>query len=192
MNGTMMDIYVHASKLKEAEAIFKRIQYPDAKKYAIMIQGYGNIHEPDRAMELLRDMLCQDSHVEPNISVITAVMDAFAKSNNPERAREVLQLVADDPKCKQLGIRPNAFTYGVVLKCLARSTSLDAGKSAEALLDEMERRSQAGESDFKPNERSYQLAIQACHMAGDVDRAKVLTERMPKSDIAPLGDETSL
>jgi hypothetical protein len=104
----------------------------------------------------------------------------------------VLRLVEEDPRCKELEIEPNAATFGFLLKCLVNSPeeSADAGKKAIELLEEMDRRRRAtGNSEMKPNVIAVTLAIKACLISNDLDNYDMLLNRFEKTG-APLNVRT--
>ena len=68
----------------------------------------------------------------------------------------------EDAKCLKLGIRPNLVSFSTLLKCLAKSKGSDAGMKADAILVVMARRYHAGGKLVKPDEISFNAAIEAC------------------------------
>ena len=66
-----------------------------------------------------------------------------------------------------------------------KSNSTDMGKKAVEILDEMESNNKAGDSNLKPNEITFTLAISACLKVGDAKRAELVMGRMEKSYTPP-------
>ena len=132
-------------------------------------KSLGNSDRAYQTTELLHSML-QDSRVEPIVKIFTSLIDALAKSLQPdavEQAFVVLRLMEQDVKC----LKPDVITFRTLLKCLAASKGSDTERRAEAVLEDMERRHCAGDTDMKPYVIAYTLAIKACFRAGDLARA---------------------
>jgi pentatricopeptide repeat protein len=88
-----------------------------------------------------------------------------------------------DSRAKKLGIRPDTVTFNTLLKCLLKGDKKIAGTEAEKIIDQMEKRFDAGEMQLKPNEITFILAAKAYLLQRDVDKAEAILERMEKSGI---------
>jgi pentatricopeptide repeat protein len=142
----MMEIYIHAGCMDEAEAIFSQLRNPppDVTKYTILINGYGIHNQPGRAMNLLYKVLQQEQQSLPstsgwnassvthrsyqnrpvplNVIVLTAVMNAWRKAGRLDQAWTVFRLMTEHPVCRQVWkIRPNQVTYETLLQCCLAS-----------------------------------------------------------------------
>ena len=99
----------------------------------------------------------------------------------------------ENEQCIALGIRPCVVTFSALLKCISESkaaasvgeASLSCCLQAEAILDDMERRYQAGDTNAKPNQISFTLAMKTCFRAGNLIKADAIMRRMEASDTPP-------
>ena len=185
--ATMMDIYACAGSHDRAEAIFDSMP-PTTSSYNVLLKSLGNQGKPARATAILKDML-QSSHVKPDLISFNTVIDCWANDSSERDAYsetfKIFRLMEEDPKCKELGIHPDTFTFCSMLKCLSYSTREDTGKRVAHLLDEMESRHDAGDPNVKPTEIAYKLAHKACVRCGDLDRANILMWKMEQSETPP-------
>lgn len=182
-----MDIYARAGQHDQIEAMSQHLQQLDSVQLSIQIKSLGKADKADQATKILQQALA-DTHFEPDTQVFTALLNAWAESSRMdavEQAFAVFRLLNEDPKCRRLRIKPNRITFGVLLKCISKSTSKDVGKRAVEILEEMERRYQAGDRNAKPDVISYTLVIKTCLQAGDAERAEVVMDRMENSDTPP-------
>lgn len=119
-----------------------------------------------------------------NIRIINSLMNAWAESSSidaVDKAFDVLRLVQNVPECT---VRPDRYTYGTLLKCLARARGFsrrDCGKRAVELLDEMQRLHDAGDQNMFPDVVAYTLAMRACLHANDTSRINEIMARMKSS-----------
>lgn len=183
---TMMDIYALTNKLEKAESIFTRVE-PDITKYELMIKAYGKSDNADQATRAVHAIL-SDARIQPGIRVFTSLLNALAECSRRdvvEEAFAVVRLLEENPRCVDLGIRPDVPFFHALLKCLSASNSSDVGSRSEAVLDDMGSRFLAGDIHTKPNAFTFTLAIKACLHAGDLGRADAIMKRMEKSDTPP-------
>ena len=92
----------------------------------LMVKVFGMNGRPDLATDLLRQQLLlrdgdDDNDTVPSIAVWNSVLDAWAESassqpNAVEQAFAVWELLQNDPRCQQAGIRANIATFGCLLK----------------------------------------------------------------------------
>lgn len=186
--GTMMDVYLRGGKPKEAEAIFSRYKIDDASRFNILLRVFGEKDMAERATALLKSLLNDPSRLKPDRGAFNTLINSWAESSRPdtiEQAFAVFRLMIEDPRCLELGIRPDTKTFSSLLKLLVKSDSHDAGKWAEAIMNIMQSRYEGGDEAAKPDDIAYNLAIEACFRARDHDRAVELFGRMEKSDTPP-------
>lgn len=166
--------------------IFKELDSPGIFQYRAMIKAYGNSDQADLALGVLNTMLAED-RVFPDASVFTTLINALCESTRSDavdQAWAVLQLMDQNPKCIQLGIKPDTFAYNTFLKGLVTSkVTADYSNhciKAVSVLDEMERRFQTiGEGQsVRAIPFSYNLALKVCMRACDLDQADAVLSRM--------------
>lgn len=185
----MMDIYACAGSHERAQAIFDRMK-PSTANYNVLLKSLGKQGKAAQASAILKDML-ESPHVKPDIISFNTVIDCWAEDSSNRNAyyeaERIFRFMEDDPKCKELGIRPDTITFCSLLKVLSHSDKkTNAGKRAEGILDEMERRHKAGDPNVAmPNEVAYSLAFKACARTNDLERANVVLWRMEQSDTPP-------
>jgi len=186
MSNTTMDIYSRAGKYDQVE-MMSQSQQLDTVQLDILLKSLGQADRADRATAILKKVL-SDSKVDPTTETFGTLMNAWAESSQPDavdQAFAVLRLMNENPKCIQLGVRPNVIIFNSLLKAFAKSNSEDAGNKAVEILDEMVRRYRAGDNNAKPSQTSFNIAIKTCLQVGDVERAELVMGRMEKSDAPP-------
>lgn len=178
----MLDVYARTGRLDEVEALFAQLDHLDTVKYNILIGAYNRNHRPEKATEVLMDLLEQGHEKLDYASLLVGVLDAWAESplsDGYARAAAVFRLVDSEP-CRSLGVRHGVASYGAMLKCLVRlHRREDSGEIAEGLLNEMK------QNNLAPNGICFNLAVRACYNAGDMERAEKLMTRFQNSDTPP-------
>ena len=113
-----MDIYARAGKHDQVERMSQRLQL-DSVQLSILIKSLGKADKADRATAILKGMLGGESRVKPDAHIFILLVNAWAKSSQPyslAQAYFVIQLMNEDLKCIQLGIRPDTVTFSALLK----------------------------------------------------------------------------
>eukprot|EP00977_Amphora_coffeiformis_P001471 scaffold294_cov221-Amphora_coffeaeformis.AAC.27 len=124
-------------------------------------------------------------HLKPTSLLYSAALQAYAKSASAEGARlaeELLERTKSLYREGKMYAKPTVLFYNAVIDAHARSNGgTVAAERAEALLDEMETRSRAGDPSLQPNTRSFNAAILAWKNSNSTDapyRAEALLKRM--------------
>lgn len=159
---------------EHVDRILEEMDVPkDLVTYSTVISTWAasgmRSHAVSRAEELLREI--EDTpELEPNTIVINSVMSAWVKSKNPaaaNRTAELLEHMEKSNKCP-----PDLFSYNTHLHALSLHAKRPGyAQQAHDILDQLERRSQAGETHLQPNLFSYNLVIDAWSKADDHDAA---------------------
>jgi pentatricopeptide repeat protein len=97
-------------------------------------------------------------HFRPTGELYTALIDAWAKAGEAERAGQILREM-ESGECFKL--KPNQSTYTAVMDAWSRSTRSDAADRAQALFDELERKYKNGDRGWKPSLHCYTVLISA-------------------------------
>jgi pentatricopeptide repeat protein len=63
MHGVIMDVYIQAGRIDDAEAIFRQLHQPDVTKFTVLVHGYGIHDQPGKAMNLLLKVLENDDQL---------------------------------------------------------------------------------------------------------------------------------
>lgn len=165
---------------------------PDVTTYACVINAFTK-SRVNNVAELATLVLTEAEegyqaglgHLKPNSLLYSAVLQAYAKSSSRSGAalaEQLLRRTKDMYKQGKMYAKPTDLFYNAVIDAHARSNGgLYAAERSEALLDEMESRSNAGDQSLKPNTRSFNAAILAWKHSNATDapaRAEALLRRM--------------
>jgi hypothetical protein len=143
---------------------------PDVISFSTVINAYSRaaLQEPKcavQAMEILERMeqLYEggDKYLKPNMRTYTAVINAFARIESPEKADAILSKLK---KCYSMGdksLKPDTICYSSVLDAFSQKGGEEAAYRAEELLHEMEDLYSNGDTDVKPNTQTYRSVITA-------------------------------
>jgi pentatricopeptide repeat protein len=196
--NTVMECFAKVGNAKGAEAVMERMKEHlgkdselDVKQLsisqAILIEGWANARNPERAEEMLRDVL-KKSVTNPSLRMFNAVLKAWAMSGDPkasERAKHVLDLLQGNDKCVALGVVPSVDEFNSYLSCIAKSNQTDAGKESDAVIRKMEELFRDGNANVRPDGSSFTIAIKTCLRCSDQVRAEALLEKAHESGISP-------
>lgn len=171
-----MDLHIRAGKTDgEVKKLFKQSTNRDSVSFGMLIKSYGKHDRAKKATRQLCRML-NHSRNRPNAALFATTIDAWAESSDTdalEQAFEVFSLM------EKQGIVADVVVFGSLMKVIAKSTSDNAGREAEALLEAMKKRR------VEPNIIVYNSAISACYQAKDFDRAERIMNRMEHSSTPP-------
>lgn len=141
----------------------------------------------EAATELLKTVLLGTHKEYPAHSVtvpliLTVLRSWEVSETNSNRFQEAYKILRflESSNIAKLGLRLNTIIYNHVLRCLPKSNTLDAGRVAISLLDEME-----GKSNCTPDQQSYNLAIKTCLQTNNGLLVDTLFERMKMRNIQP-------
>jgi len=116
------------------------------------------------------------------LKTIASVLQAWARSKGGDtdnRALAIMQWMKDLQSSGVLeDVKPNAFTYSVVLASIVRSKRSDALESATELLQEMEDAVLAGDNDCRPTIVTYNTVLSSIAESGDPIKAQEFMARI--------------
>eukprot|EP00930_Biecheleria_cincta_P026224 TRINITY_DN1850_c0_g1_i5.p1 TRINITY_DN1850_c0_g1~~TRINITY_DN1850_c0_g1_i5.p1 ORF type:complete len:1082 (+),score=247.97 TRINITY_DN1850_c0_g1_i5:218-3247(+) len=116
--GCMLDALVSNGQVEEAVELFNQTKMkPNAVVCSILIKGFSNAQQPERAMEFWHDM--RKKGMKMNTAAYNAMVDVLAKLGNMDKVSEIIQHMAEDD-CK-----PDAITHSTVAKGYAVKGDLD-------------------------------------------------------------------
>ena len=159
---------------EHADRILEEMEAPkDLVTYSSVIAAWAasgmRSHAVARAEELLQDIE-NTPGLEANTIVMNSVMSTWVKSRNPaavNRTAEMLDRMEQSSNC-----RPDLFSYNTHLHALSMHAQRTGyARRASDLLEELQRRSAAGESHLRPNLFSYNVVIDAWSKANEYDAA---------------------
>jgi tetratricopeptide (TPR) repeat protein len=181
--GTMADIYVRAGRQSEAEAILTEHGRTDTVSYNILMKGKSL---GDAANMV--DVMLLNHDVNPSLHSFNSLLSLWAHSTKPDKVQQsfrIYGIMKDHPRCRELGIQPDEFTFTILLKCLSRSYDKDCGKRALEIVQEMIQRSQNGSKTYEPDRSTFSCAIRTCVQSKDKSALEVLLGLMENSTVCP-------
>jgi tetratricopeptide (TPR) repeat protein len=134
---------------------------PDLVCFNICLQGLGHAGEGTRAQTLLGEMIrlaYDHKQMQPDEYSYLAVINAWAKSNTPEKAIQALEQMIShlqEKVSRNNGVPLTSAIYTTVLDAVARHPN--SGPIVEAMLQRLEQE----EADTPPNREAYTVAIRA-------------------------------
>ncbi|EEC48787.1 predicted protein [Phaeodactylum tricornutum CCAP 1055/1] len=132
-----------------------------------VISAWGRVGKPDRAHDILRLMDKLQTKCEtlvPDSLSYNTVLHAYLRLRNRKSSLEkslALLKHMEEHSVKQPAIKPNAFTYNTLVKCWVQSGHMDSGEESEKLLLKMERLWANGDRSLPPNNRVFNMVINA-------------------------------
>ncbi|MQM21443.1 hypothetical protein Taro_054483 [Colocasia esculenta] len=155
---------------KDLQEIFHKMRTEGLTNYAIkMFDGLSKDGLTHEALALFAQI--KDKGSMPDVVAHTAVIEAYANAGG--HSKEALKTYE---RMLASGVNPNAYTYSVLIKGLARDGKLkDAGKY---ILDMMTK-------GMKPNVATYTAVFEAYVKEGNEDQAKMLLEEMRGKGFTP-------
>ena len=105
-----------------------------------------------------------DRDVAPSTPSFVTVMNAWARSNDPNKGRHAEKLLREMHELHNSGldnVAPNTVAYSTCIFAWSKSGQRNAGSRAQKLLTEMERYHNEGMSDMKPNVFTYTNVMEA-------------------------------
>lgn len=174
---------------------------PDATTYASLVNTFTKA-KVENAAELATTILREveegyaqgEGALKPTSLLYSAVLQAYAKSasrEGAELAETLLHRTKELYKRGKFYAKPTVLYYNAVMDAHARSNGgRAAAERAEALLDEMESKSLAGDAELRLKTRSFNAALLAWKNSNDSEapyRAEALLRRM--NDKYKSGDE---
>jgi pentatricopeptide repeat protein len=146
---------------------------PDGTSFATLMSAWGRTkseYGAAKAQKVFNDMVALytagDKDLQPTKIHYSALLDAWAKAGQPERAENILR------KLEREAVNPDISCYNAVMNGWAKSRSPDAAYRAQALFDEAVRVYEAGDrNDMKPDVHSYGTLISAWGRSNSKDKA---------------------
>jgi hypothetical protein len=195
----MLELYVRAKLLTNARELVRKELPRSVESYCVLLKAYCDQNQIQAATRMLYDLLQNSDPIAgilPNIQMFHIVMEAWCKSKHIEDAYEQVSTLFDTlktyPKCQLYKIRPNHFTYVVLLESILSLEVPDGAIKAEAILAEMEQSYNQKLFIDNPNEAMdvtdlvkpdldiYMLVMRAWIQSNDSDRALAILRRMEK------------
>ncbi|KAG7351996.1 PPR: pentatricopeptide repeat domain containing protein [Nitzschia inconspicua] len=184
--NTVLSAYVSAvsSKSKKGkvspsdkENLTERIQrlFDDLKKnrrdmldvvtYNTVLNFYSHAGDPEKAIDLLEEMLAPNSCVPPDVFSLNTVISAWANSGQedaPERAEAVFNQVLPQNR-EQRQILPNTVTFNSVMSTWTKSRRPEAAERCQHLFDLM----MMDNIHVEPDNVTFNILIHAWSLSPD-------------------------
>jgi pentatricopeptide repeat protein len=130
----------------------------------------------------------QSTDIEPDQYSYTTVMQAYAKAQRPDRARDVLERMI------QRGVQPNRHVCTALMSAWSKSGQVEeAQRMLYQLMDDYE---VAGHSEYKPDTAAFSSVIDGWAKVSNADRPEAATyavellEQMKEWADIKYGDDT--
>jgi pentatricopeptide repeat protein len=167
---------VKSKQLERAAELFHRINEryeasgdivdrPDATVYAVLLEGWarsGKEHAANEVKRIISEMEALqastgDDAFLPTVFHYTSLMNVYWKSNQPEKAEEILNFMEASTH-----VKPDVIAYTTVINAWGRSGHRNRATRAWNVLNRMKDAYQDGNVSAIPNVYSYTGVIQAC------------------------------
>jgi pentatricopeptide repeat protein len=166
---------------------------PDVVAYTSVIDTYASRGDPQGASDILKmmedDFEAGNKDAKPNTHTYNTLIHAWSKSgkdDSPAQARSILQKLISNNSSGYLNEGPDVITYSSVINAYAIRGDIDG---ATDVLEMMEADFESGNTDAKPNIRTYGILIHAWSKSGQVHaphEAKNILDRV--IDLHSKGD----
>lgn len=194
VGSVLVDMYAKCASLKEAEKAFDRLLVRDVVLWNVIIAGYSDHGQGDKAVDCLRKM--RHEGVSPNTLTFISFLQGYDGSGAIDRIHNIhieigKEGLEGDPlvgsalvdlyaKC---GVLPEA--QKVFDKLLSRNviswTALISGYADHGFGAEALNRFQQMQSDeVPPNDVTYVCSLKACGLIGALDRGRELHAEIAK------------
>ncbi|GAB4860152.1 hypothetical protein Ancab_011630 [Ancistrocladus abbreviatus] len=197
LNNSLLDMYAKNSDMGSAESIFYHVSVPNTVSWNIMIAGYGQNYQIEKALELVERM--EFSGFEPDKVTFINMLSACIKAGDIALARQVFDKMA----CPSLSswnailsgysqienhreaimlfremqfrnIKPDRSTLAIILCSCAGMGLLDSGKQVHAV---------SLKSAFHGDMYVGSGLITLYSKNGRMDKAMVVFDKLPELDI---------
>jgi hypothetical protein len=139
------------------------------------------VHRPDSTERAIATLEKLKNFAEPDLISYNAVLSAYSKAGMGQKATEMLKWLEATTETK---LQPDIISYNSVLTALAKDREPGSTERAEALLEKMERLSEAGKTHVRPNKISFTTVIDAwarSESPGQALKAYSLVTKMVKT-----------
>ena len=167
--NNIMAAYARTGNATKCEEYFKECPQPDLVSYNTLLDAWSKSTDPhaaDRAAQILQNMLAtannnDDHEIQPDKFSYTSVILAYARSNQPIKAEEILNQMISNQQCT-----PDVFVYNAILEAHVSNP-----ERATELLNEMK----------EPNLISYNTVLKAWAKQGNIAMAETIFDQIVAS-----------
>ena len=164
--NNIMAAYARTGNGTKCEEYFQECPQPDLVSYNTLLDAWSKSTDPhaaDRAAQILQNMLTtannnDDHEIQPDKFSYTSIILAYARSNQPIKAEEILNQLISNQQCT-----PDVFVYNAILEAHVSNP-----ERATELLNEMK----------EPNLISYNTVLKAWAKQGNIDMAEKIFDQI--------------
>mmetsp|Transcript_89631 Transcript_89631/g.159154 ORF Transcript_89631/g.159154 Transcript_89631/m.159154 type:complete len:1023 (-) Transcript_89631:143-3211(-) len=168
VTGCMLDALVCNKEVDKAVELFMGLKQPNMVLYSILLKGFANSNQPQRAMEFWREMCSKGMKI--NLVAYNSILDAQARVGNTDEICEILEHMAST------GTRPDGITHSVIVKGHCVKGELD--KAFQALKG-------IQQCNLDHDAVVYNTLLDACSKHRRHDLMQQLLEGMETKKVAP-------
>ncbi|XP_010530213.1 PREDICTED: pentatricopeptide repeat-containing protein At5g18475 isoform X2 [Tarenaya hassleriana] len=171
--STCLNLLVDSERrFKEAmelfeEMISKEQLLPDSLTYNVLINGFCQAGEVDRARSIIDFM--KNNGCNPNLYNYSALMNGFSREGRVQEAKQIFD------ELKNVGLKPDTVWYTTLMNCLCRNGQTD---EAIDLLREMQ------ETGCKPDALTYNVVLRGLSREeGRLDEALEMLKQLTSEGV---------
>eukprot|EP00933_Yihiella_yeosuensis_P054912 TRINITY_DN534_c0_g1_i1.p1 TRINITY_DN534_c0_g1~~TRINITY_DN534_c0_g1_i1.p1 ORF type:complete len:1046 (-),score=300.81 TRINITY_DN534_c0_g1_i1:90-3227(-) len=169
--GCMLDALVCNGEIDQAIKLFdqwKTKVQPNTVIYSILVKGFANSHQADRAMDACWEM--RRLGLKMNTVVYNAIVDAHARCGKMEQVSNIMGFMRED------GVAPDSITHSTIVKGYCVNGDLDR---AFEVFKEMQSQKMIRDAIV------YNTLLDGCARYGRKDMAELLLEDMEARKVTP-------
>ncbi|GKY94783.1 hypothetical protein MPSEU_000443400 [Mayamaea pseudoterrestris] len=184
-----------------AEALFRKMKYrveqgdeelaPDTITYSNLINvianGQGYARAADILWEMVDEFLKGNAKCKPRVRNLNTILAVWSKSYAPyapEQAHKIVLRWLHLNETTEMTVKPDAYSYCLLLKCWSTSTRSDGSERAEETLLWLKQRSRAGDCAAKLDTIKYSTVLTAWIVRKKWKQASALFEKMVNDYLA--------
>ena len=198
----MLELYIRTNLLTNARELVKKELPRSIEAHCFLLKAYCDHNQVQIATRILYDLVQNNkmddptTGIIPNTQMFNIVMEAWGRSKNIDDAYEQISILFETlqnyPKCRKYKIRPDKYSYILMLESLLSLEVPDGAVKAEAIIGEMEKSFNRTLFTDNPNEvidvnelvkpdvDIYMIVMKAWIQSSDCGRALEILRRMEK------------
>ncbi len=162
---------------------------PTLQAYNLWIHAIAKSYEANAGQ--MADQVLQQMHahnIAPDVVTYTSIMDAHARSQNPDRAEEVLFQLLDTTRKSEVpgNVGLSSITCDTILNAWAQQGTYESAQRAQTILLRLE---EWQRNDIRPTKVSYATVMNAWAKVGSTEAAEhaemLLNRMLKKSQVQP-------
>lgn len=167
----LLDVCIKLNLIKRAEQVFSQMKdlgvQPSKITYAIMIKGYGQVYDLNKALSTFHDMKIVG--VEPNEIVFGCLLNACVRCSNLEKITEVYEEI------KEKNIEMNIVLYTTLIKAYTKVKNLEKAFDVYKTM--------LSDTKISPNIVIHNAMLDCCVECNDINKLKTIYEQIKQKAI---------